>query len=179
MAGSNVLFVLTVVYFASGRSTGCAKGKGGSMHMYNHNFYGGNGIVGAQVRVAGHLYCGRRTRLQTRILLLFLGWKLGLESESESKSGSVNKPLLGLGSVLSRKTWNFKISETKWGPLFVDSCTIEIIRRENLSVQCMFAVWLRKQYALVATYVSKFKAGLIEDKTAIHRCHSEQVSPWP
>ena len=46
--GGNLKKMIAELY---GKVTGCAKGKGGSMHMFSRekNFYGGHGIVGAQI----------------------------------------------------------------------------------------------------------------------------------
>ncbi|KAL1846308.1 hypothetical protein VTK73DRAFT_316 [Phialemonium thermophilum] len=55
-----------------GRREGISYGKGGSMHMFAKNFYGGNGIVGAQVPVgAGLAFTHKYNNDKTASVILY------------------------------------------------------------------------------------------------------------
>ncbi|XXH05193.1 hypothetical protein Hte_011618 [Hypoxylon texense] len=55
-----------------GRREGIAYGKGGSMHMFTKGFYGGNGIVGAQVPVgAGLAFAHKYTGSKKAAVILY------------------------------------------------------------------------------------------------------------
>ncbi len=58
-----------------GKATGCAKGKGGSMHFFgkNVNFYGGHGIVGAQIGTGAGLAFAEQYRGTDNVCLTFFG----------------------------------------------------------------------------------------------------------
>ncbi|WP_407641316.1 pyruvate dehydrogenase (acetyl-transferring) E1 component subunit alpha [Alteripontixanthobacter maritimus] len=59
----------------TGRQAGISKGKGGSMHMFSteHKFYGGHGIVGAQVALGGGLALAHQYRDDGGICLAYFG----------------------------------------------------------------------------------------------------------
>ncbi|HLF03611.1 MAG TPA: pyruvate dehydrogenase (acetyl-transferring) E1 component subunit alpha [Dehalococcoidia bacterium] len=58
-----------------GKATGCSKGKGGSMHLFDaeKNFMGGYAIVGGQLPVAAGLALASKYRGEDRIALCFMG----------------------------------------------------------------------------------------------------------
>ncbi|MBN9304342.1 MAG: pyruvate dehydrogenase (acetyl-transferring) E1 component subunit alpha [Devosia sp. 67-54] len=59
----------------TGRRGGLSKGKGGSMHMFSneHRFYGGNGIVGAQVSLGTGLAFASKFRGDDTVSLTYFG----------------------------------------------------------------------------------------------------------
>ncbi len=59
----------------TGRAAGISKGKGGSMHMFStsHKFYGGHGIVGAQVSLGAGLAFGHKYSNDGGVCLAYFG----------------------------------------------------------------------------------------------------------
>lgn len=58
-----------------GKATGCSKGKGGSMHFFDKEnyFFGGHGIVGAQIGTGAGLAFAEQYRGTKNVVLCFFG----------------------------------------------------------------------------------------------------------
>lgn len=98
-----------------GKETGCSRGKGGSMHMFDAeaNMYGGNGIVGGQIPVAGGVAFAQRYRGEKAITAVLFGdgaIHQGAFHETMNLAKVWNLPLLvlcennqyGMGTAMER-----------------------------------------------------------------------------
>lgn len=58
-----------------GKATGCSKGKGGSMHFFSaeHKFFGGHGIVGAQIGTGAGLAFAEKYNGTDNVVICFFG----------------------------------------------------------------------------------------------------------
>ena len=72
VAGADPKIVLAELM---GRATGCSKGKGGSMHMFDpkNRFYGGHGIVGASATLGTGMAFASKYREEDSITLAYFG----------------------------------------------------------------------------------------------------------
>ena len=70
--GMHPKFILAELY---GKSTGCSKGKGGSMHMFSkeYNFFGGHGIVGGQIPLGAGIAFADQYNGNRNITLCYMG----------------------------------------------------------------------------------------------------------
>jgi pyruvate dehydrogenase E1 component alpha subunit len=70
--GMDPKYVMAELY---GKATGCSKGKGGSMHMFDKelNMMGGHGIVGAQIPMGAGIAFAEKYNKTGNVCLTFMG----------------------------------------------------------------------------------------------------------
>ena len=127
-----------------GKTTGCAKGKGGSMHMFDrpNNLFGGHGIVSAQTPLGAGLAFATKYENEVlgegvkRISLCFLGdgaLNQGALHEAMNLAGLFSLPVIyivenngySMGTAIHRGTTMSDKLEAKAAAYGIESLTIE------------------------------------------------------
>ena len=107
-----------------GKATGCSKGKGGSMHMFDASlgFLGGHGIVGGHIPLTTGIGFAIKYRQQDQVSVCFFGEAAinnGAFHEALNMAGVWKLPCIficennryGMGTALDRATSTWNISE--------------------------------------------------------------------
>ncbi|GHD23577.1 pyruvate dehydrogenase (acetyl-transferring) E1 component subunit alpha [Tianweitania populi] len=159
----------------TGRASGISAGKGGSMHMFSPElgFYGGHGIVGAQVSIGTGLAFANRYRGNDRVCLTYFG-------DGASNQGQVYE------SFNMAKIWNlpvvYVIENNRYGmgtSIERASATTDLSQRGasfNIPGEQVDAMDVRAVYEAGKRAVDRARAGegpfILEMLTYRYRGHS-------
>lgn len=158
-----------------GKATGCAGGKGGSMHLYDipRNFYGGWGIVGAQIPLGLGTAFASKYLGDDRVTLCFFG-------EAAVNQGAFHEAL-NMASL-----WKvpavFICENNRYGmgtPIKVSSAVTEVYKRasaHDMPGEAVDGMDVLAMYDAVKRAVDRARAGegptLLEARTYRFRGHS-------
>lgn len=157
------------------KKTGISKGKGGSMHLFSlqNEFYGGHGIVGAQVSIGTGIAFSKKYQNTDNVCVTFMGdgaFNQGQVYESFNMASLWNLPAL---FILENNQYAMGTSTTR-------GCanSSELYKRaEPFGIKCkmiegmnFFEVYEEIQEAL--KYVRQGKPMLIEIRTYRYKGHS-------
>lgn len=158
-----------------GRSDGCSKGKGGSMHMFDtaKGFYGGHGIVGASVPLGTGIAFAHKYRKENKICVSYFGdgaANQGQVYEAFNMAALWSLPVL---YVIENNEYAMGTSVKR------SSSTVDLFRRgeafgiEGWQVDGMDIFDVMEKGAKAVEYVRSGKGPLIlEMKTYRYRGHS-------
>ncbi|WP_201456879.1 thiamine pyrophosphate-dependent enzyme [Chlamydia sp. 17-3921] len=160
-----------------GKVTGCAKGRGGSMHMCGPNFPGGFGIVGGQIPIAAGAAFALKYRDQQNISLCFIGEGAvaqGVFHETLNFTSLHNLPLMliienngwGMGTAQHRAIAKFPIGESQASSYNIRSFTLNGLDLFNCLIgfkEAYSYMIASNRPAIVECLCSRFRGHSISD----------------
>lgn len=158
-----------------GKATGCAGGKGGSMHLYDipRHFYGGWGIVGAQIPLGLGMAWASNYRGEDRVTICYFG-------EAAVNQGAFHESLNM--AALYKVPCIFICENNRYGmgtPIGVSSAVTDVYKRgsaNNVPGEAVDGMDVLAMYDAVKRAADRARAGegptLLEARTYRYRGHS-------